>query len=72
MSPGGEILVASSAEEIVGQLRAVGPQQARNIGQAMRQRALREHTYALRAAEADSVLQRASRQNVSEPVAVSL
>jgi spore maturation protein CgeB len=70
--PGREILVASSAEEIVGQLRAVGPQQARSIGQAMRQRALREHTYALRAAEADGVLQRALKANVSEPVAVSL
>ncbi len=54
--PGAEILVARSAEEVVGHLRAVDRQRARTIGDAMRARALREHTYELRAALVDKVL----------------
>jgi spore maturation protein CgeB len=65
--PGREILVAASAEEIVQCLRTIGSAEARNIGQAMRQRALRDHTYALRAAEVDDVLRAASRANVFLP-----
>jgi|SRR5579864_186557 len=54
--PGAEILVASCAEEIVGHLRQTTPETARSIGSAMRARALREHTYELRARLVDRVL----------------
>jgi len=49
--PGHELLVAKSAEEVVHYLHTVSQDQARKVGANMRQRALREHTYALRAAE---------------------
>jgi spore maturation protein CgeB len=54
--PGREILVASSAEEIVKLLRGIDASSAREIGQAMRQRALREHGYDLRARQVDEIL----------------
>ena len=53
---GTEILVAASAEEIVDILRAVDRERAHTIGQKMRARALREHTYALRARQVDWIL----------------
>jgi spore maturation protein CgeB len=56
-APGREILVAAGAEEIVSYLRSVPGDTARHIGNNMRQRALREHTYQLRAGQVDSVLQ---------------
>ncbi len=51
-----EILVASSAEGIVRWLRTLNNEDAREVGTAMRARALRDHTYALRAREVDTVL----------------
>ena len=54
--PGREILVAESAEEIVGYLRGKSAAEARIIGDAMRRRALAEHTYAQRAVEAERIL----------------
>jgi spore maturation protein CgeB len=54
--PGEEILVARSAEDVVQFLRTVNGSDARAIGQRMRARALRDHTYAQRAALADSIL----------------
>ncbi|MBV9181100.1 MAG: glycosyltransferase [Acidobacteria bacterium] len=54
--PGREILVASSAEDIVDYLRTVRRPQARSLGLAMRQRALRHHTYQLRAHQVDQIL----------------
>jgi spore maturation protein CgeB len=54
--PGREILVAESAEEIVGYLRGKSAAEARAIGEAMRRRALAEHTYTQRAAEAEKIL----------------
>lgn len=54
--PGAEILVASSAEDIVRHLRQTTPETARSIGSAMRARALREHTYELRSRQVDRVL----------------
>jgi spore maturation protein CgeB len=53
---GSEILVASTAEEIVAYLRTIDDAQARQIGGKMRERALRDHTYAQRAAEVDRIL----------------
>ena len=55
--PNREILIAGSAEEIVSSLRGTSKQQAGGIGAAMRQPALREHTYQLRAQEVHSVLE---------------
>ena len=54
--PGREILVANSAEEIVRCMRRVSEDEARSIGTAMRERALREHTYESRAAEVNRIL----------------
>jgi spore maturation protein CgeB len=56
-TPESEILVASSAEEIVTQLRSISADRARLIGRAMRKRALRDHTYQLRGREVDRILQ---------------
>jgi spore maturation protein CgeB len=55
--PGEEILVAGSAEEIVSCLRNISAASAKEIGQNMRARALRDHTYALRAKEVDAILE---------------
>ncbi|HVO64118.1 MAG TPA: glycosyltransferase [Terriglobales bacterium] len=44
-SPGKEILVASSAEDIVGYLRELSATDAAQIGRNMRRRALAEHSY---------------------------
>ncbi len=57
---GSEILVASSAEGVVRWLRGLNAEQAREVGGAMRQRALREHTYALRARQVDEILRAAT------------
>ena len=54
--PDAEILVASSAEEIVGHLRTISPEAAAAIGQAARGRVLRDHDYASRAALLEQVL----------------
>jgi spore maturation protein CgeB len=56
-TPDQEILVAAGAEDIVSYLRTVSGATARRIGNKMRQRALREHTYQLRAGLVDSILQ---------------
>ena len=70
--PGEEILTAHSAVQVVDCLESVGSRQAREIGSAMRRRALRDHTYRLRAAEVDRILQRAIPQVParSEPAVV--
>ncbi|HEY6972520.1 MAG TPA: glycosyltransferase [Candidatus Angelobacter sp.] len=54
--PGKEILVAGNPEEIVGYLRTISESRAQQIGDNMRSRALREHTYALRARQFDSMV----------------
>lgn len=53
--PGTEILVATSAEEVVKHLRSVSLDRSRAIGAAMRERALRDHTYSSRAFIADRI-----------------
>jgi spore maturation protein CgeB len=55
-APGKEILVAGSAEEIVSWLRDTSATKAQEIGQNMRVRALRDHTYELRAKEVDTII----------------
>jgi spore maturation protein CgeB len=59
-SPGSEILVASSAGEIVDFLRDINPDQCARIGNFMRLRALREHTYQLRAREFQQIVEPSS------------
>jgi spore maturation protein CgeB len=54
--PEKEILVAGSAEEVVAYLRTISQTAAKQIGDNMRQRALRDHTYALRAQEFDVIM----------------
>lgn len=54
--PGKEILVATSAKDVVRYLRHLSREQANEIGRNMRARALRQHTYSLRAAQLDEAL----------------
>src|SRR5205814_2861837 len=55
--PGHEILPAACAEEVISWLRHCDRREAAKIGTAMRERALRNHTYELRAAQLHSILQ---------------
>ena len=55
--PGKEILLASSANEIVKLLRTTSRERGAQIGAAMRRRALRDHTYAQRAAQVSEILE---------------
>jgi spore maturation protein CgeB len=55
-TPNKEILVATSAEDVVSFLRTIDAPRAELIGNAMRLRALRDHTYAMRADEVNQVL----------------
>jgi spore maturation protein CgeB len=55
--PGKEILVARCAEEVVGYLRGLSISDTAAIGSNMRQRALKDHTYTLRALEFHQLLQ---------------
>ena len=57
-SPNTEILVARSAEDVVAYLGRLDRSQSSRIGLAMLSRALREHTYSLRAAEVDVALKK--------------
>lgn len=57
--PNKEILVADSGEAVVRFLREVDTQGARAMGLAMRERALRDHTYQSRAFEVDQLLSEA-------------
>jgi spore maturation protein CgeB len=54
--PGAEILLAENAEDVVHYLRVVSREDARHIGACMRRRALRDHTYELRARKFDSIV----------------
>jgi spore maturation protein CgeB len=54
---GTEVLIAQSAAEVEGFLRALSPERAAAIGAAARQRVLRSHTAAHRAAELESHLE---------------
>ena len=63
--PGKEILLASSADEIVHHIRTLDKEQSRQVGAAMRARALREHTYSLRAREVDAILRPAQQQGLA-------
>ncbi len=62
--PGTEILSAESAEQVVHHLRRVGATEVQRIGFAMLNRALCEHTYELRAAQVNSILETLFRNGV--------
>ena len=53
---GSEIVLAESAKDVVEHLRSIDQRQARRMGDAMRRRALRDHQYAVRAAQVDELL----------------
>jgi spore maturation protein CgeB len=55
--PETEILGACSAEEIVSFLRNTSAIRAKEIGKNMRERALHDHTYALRARQVDAIIE---------------
>lgn len=63
--PGCEILVARNARDIVDLLRTVDVGLAKEMGDAMRKRALLEHTYSLRALHVREIL----RQSTGEVLA---
>ena len=54
--PGSEILVAHSADEIAEYLRQIDSSRAKLIGDRMRTRALRDHSYALRAQQFHAII----------------
>ena len=60
--PGKEILVASCVEDVVRAMRNFDAKEAKTMGTAMRERALREHTYAQRADSVDRILTRAGSE----------
>ena len=55
--PQSEVLIADSAEQVVNLLRTFDPAQVAGIGEKMRARVLRDHTYSQRAAQVHEVLQ---------------
>jgi spore maturation protein CgeB len=55
LAPGREVLVAADAEAVVAHLRTTSAAAARAIGRRARERVLRDHTYASRAARFDAV-----------------
>lgn len=63
--PEKEILIASSAEEIVRHLRQFNSERCREIGHAMRERAVHEHSYELRVKSVDSILKDHGRTDVT-------
>jgi spore maturation protein CgeB len=70
--PGREILVASAAADVVRYLRGLDRERAAEIGAAMRKRALKDHTYELRARqfhEIVHVMPEPHVQPAAEPVA---
>jgi len=66
LEPGREILVASDGNDVAGYVDALDENTVRETGQAARRRVLAQHTYALRAAEVESVLE--GRSSLREAV----
>jgi spore maturation protein CgeB len=54
--PGKEVLIVRSAEEIVGTLRSTSALDAQRCGNALRERAMRDHTYDVRGRQIESAL----------------
>jgi spore maturation protein CgeB len=60
-TPGEEILVARDAEAVARYLTTIGDDEARRIGAAARDRAIRDHTYDQRARLLDALLRESAR-----------
>jgi spore maturation protein CgeB len=54
--PGREVLIVRSAEEIVSALRCYNDVDAERCGRALRERAMRDHTYGMRGKQVESGL----------------
>jgi spore maturation protein CgeB len=65
--PGKEILVVRSAQDVVDALGRYTPARRRRIGEAFRARALRDHTYAQRAAQVEHALEDCLRRRNAQP-----
>lgn len=70
--PGKEILVIRSAADVVDALRRYGTEERAEIGRAFRGRALRDHTYAQRAAEAEAAFVQAMSERSTGQEAIPL
>lgn len=68
LEPDREILVVGTPRDLVERLRSVSADRARAIGRTARDRVLRDHTYAARAAALDRVLTEVARQPVAGAV----
>ena len=55
-APGAEVLVAGDGADVAQLVRETDADTARQVGEAARRRALRDHTYAQRAAVVDAIL----------------
>ena len=56
LKPGREVLVAENGDEVAAHLEALDPSRAAAIGQAARERVLRDHAYAQRAGQVEELL----------------
>ncbi|MBV9748562.1 MAG: glycosyltransferase, partial [Acetobacteraceae bacterium] len=56
LQPDEEVLVARDGQDVAEHVRTLTPERARAIGDAARERILREHTYARRGVEVDAIL----------------
>lgn len=69
LEPNAEVLVARDAQDVAEHLAGLSADQAAEIGRAARRRVLAEHTYELRAAEVDAVLNRLGSRSRREAAA---
>lgn len=69
LRPDQEVLVARDGQDVADHLSALTAKRAAEVGQAARARVLAEHTYELRAAEVDAVLDRLRPRSRQEAAA---
>lgn len=69
--PGKEILVIGSAEEVAAELALHDETARRRIGEAFRARAMRDHTYAQRALEAESAFRECLARRRAAPTSTT-
>ncbi len=70
--PGSEVLVVHNAEDVVEALRRFDTAERQKIGAAFRARALRDHTYAQRARQAEAAFVEHLRQRTPVPVSAAV
>ena len=56
LEPGAEVLVAEDGDQVIEHLASLTLERAKSIGRAARRRVLAQHTYALRAAQVETLL----------------